>query len=118
MPPARPRASLAAFAIYPTREPVTIQRYDADAFAPIEGYTLAMYAAVSRALLRLPSSSTRQLHAALGAHGLTPDRWTRIRSGWTARIAADPYVRGAFRRMFLAEATASASATDHEGGPA
>ena len=97
---------------------MTTQRYDADAFSPIEGYTLAMYAAVSRALVRLPGGSTRQLEAALREHGLTPDRWTRIRSGWTARIAGDPYVRGAFRRMYVGEVPASPSTSDLEGGPA
>lgn len=96
---------------------MTIQQFDADAFAPIEGYTLAMYAAVSRALLRLPAGSTRQLEAALEEHGLTPDRWTRIRSGWTARIAGDPYVRGSFRRMYVGDLSAAQSPTDQEGEP-
>ena len=86
---------------------MTTQRFDPDAFDPIEGYTLAMYAAVCRALVRLPGGSTRQLESALAEHGLTADLWTRIRRGWASRISGDPYVRGAFRRMYVGEVLAA-----------
>ena len=89
------------FEIYSVRQPLTTQRFDPDAFAPIDGYTLAMYAAVCRALVRYPGGSTRQLQAALAAQGLSDVDWTRIRLGWSDRIARDPFVRGAFRRLFV-----------------
>ena len=91
------------FAIYPVRKPLTTQRFDPDAFAPIDGYTLAMYAAVCRALVRHPGGSTRQLQAALADHGLSDGDWTRIQGGWSERIARDPFVRGAFRRLFVGD---------------
>lgn len=88
---------------------MTTQRFDPDAFDPIEGYTLDMYAAVCRALVRWPGGSARLQATALEQHGLTVDQWTRIRGAWSARIAGDPFVRGAFRRMYLGEATATPS---------
>ena len=94
---------------------MTTQRFERDAFEPIEGYSLAMYAEVCRALVRWPGSSARQLESALAEHGLTPDLWGRIRAGWSARIAADPFVRGAFRRLYTGEASAS-PAIHPEGG--
>jgi len=117
MPAHRPSSTLSAFAIYPVRPPLTTQRFDPDAFDPIEGYTLAMYAAVCRALVRLPGGSTRQLESALAEHGLTADLWTRIRSGWASRIAGDPNVRGAFHRMYVGEVMAAPTPTDEEGDP-
>lgn len=88
---------------------MTTQRFDPDAFDPIEGYTLDRYAAVCRALVRWPGGSVRQHETALAEHGLTVDQWTRIRGAWSARIAADPFVRGAFRRMYLGDATTAPS---------
>jgi hypothetical protein len=95
---------------------LTTQHFEPDAFAPIEGYTLAMYAGVCRALVRLPGGSPRQLEAALAHHGLAIDQWTRIRGGWSARIAGDPFVRGAFRRMYVGEVPAlPTQPTEQEG---
>jgi hypothetical protein len=95
---------------------LTTPRFHPDAFDPIEGYTLAMYAEVCRALVRLPGGSARQLEAALADHSLVPERWARIRDGWSARIASDPFVRGAFRRMYVGEVVAAPSRpTDHRG---
>jgi hypothetical protein len=94
---------------------LTTQRFEPGAFDPIEGYTLDMYAAVCRALVRWPGGSTRQVESALAEHGLTVDLWTRIRAGWSARIAGDPFVRGAFRRMYVGDVPKSPSA-DPEGG--
>ena len=93
---------------------MTTQRFEPDAFDPIEGYTLAMYAKICRALVRWPGSSTRQLESALAEHGLTVDLWGRIRAGWSARIAGDPFVRGAFRRLYSGEVLASPT-TPEEG---
>ena len=101
-----------SFAIYSVRQPLTTQRFDPDAFAPIDGYTLAMYAAVCRALVRQPGGSTRQLHAALADEGLSDDDWGRIQRGWSDRIARDPFVRGAFRRLFVG-GDAAADPPDH-----
>ena len=95
---------------------MTTQRFEPDAFDPIEGCSLAMYAEVCRALVRWPGSSTRQLESALAEHGLTVDLWGRIRTGWSARIAADPFVRGTFRRLYSGEVSAS-PVTHPEGGP-
>ena len=118
MPRGRPSSTLGAFAIYPVRPPLTTQRFDPDAFDPIDGYTLAMYAMVCRALVRLPGGSTRQLESALAEHDLTIDRWTRIRGGWATRIAADPFVRGAFRRFYVGEVPTLPPTDPTEGGPA
>ena len=107
MPGRPPSWTLEAQAIYPVRHPLTTQRFEPGAFDPIEGYTLAMYAEVCRALVRWPGSSTRQLETALAEHGLTADLWGRIRAGWSARIASDPFVRGAFRRMYSGEVSTS-----------
>lgn len=93
---------------------MTTQRYDPDAFEPIEGYTLDMYAAICRALVRWPGGSARQTESALAEHGLTVDAWTRIRGAWSARIAGDPFVRGAFRRMYLGEPSGPSS-IDQQG---
>ena len=95
---------------------MTTQRFEPDAFDPIEGCSLAMYAEVCRALVRWPGSSTRQLESALAEHGLTVDLWGRIRTGWSARIASDPFVRGTFRRLYSGEVSAS-PVTHPEGGP-
>lgn len=92
---------------------MTTPRFDPDAFDPIDGFTLEMYAAICRALVRSPDGSARQFESALAEHGLTVDLWTRIRGGWTARIAGDPFVRGAFRRLFVG-AAAPAIPTDPE----
>jgi hypothetical protein len=86
---------------------LTTERFDRAAFDPIDGYSLAMYADVCRALVRLPAGSTRQLETALADQGLTLDLWTRIRQGWSARIASDPFVRGAFRGLYLGDAPPS-----------
>lgn len=102
---------------------MTTQHFDPDAFSPIDGYSLAQYAAVCRALVRLPGGSARQLESALADHGLTVDHWTRIRRGWSARIAGDPFVRAAFRRLYVGEvgspppADATSSATDEGRSP-
>ena len=53
---------------------MTTQRFDPDAFAPVDGYSLEMYAAVCRALVRVPAGSTRQVEAALAEHALTASR--------------------------------------------
>ena len=82
---------------------MTTEQFDPQAFDPIDGYTLAMYAEVCRALVRLPGGSARQLESALADHGLTVELWTGIRRGWSDRIATDPFVRGAFRRLYAGE---------------
>lgn len=89
---------------------MTTQRFDPDAFAPVDGYSLEMYAAVCRALVRVPAGSTRQVEAALAEHALTASRWAAIRSAWSARIAADPFVRGVFRRLYVGDAELLADA--------
>jgi hypothetical protein len=94
---------------------LTTQRFEPEAFDPIEGYSLAMYAAVCRALVRWPSGSTGQLESALAEQGLTVDLWTRIRAGWSARIAGDPFVRGAFRRLYIGDVPITSS--NSEGAP-
>jgi len=80
---------------------LTTQRFDPDAFAPIDGCTLERYAVVCRALIRVPSGSARQMDAALAEFCLTVDRWADIRRAWSARIASDPFVLGAFRRLYV-----------------
>jgi hypothetical protein len=95
---------------------LTTQRFDPDAFTPVDGYTLEMYAAICRALVRLPAGSTRQVDAALAEHALTADRWTAIRTGWAARIASDPFVRGAFRRLYVGADTQPTTSHDREEG--
>jgi hypothetical protein len=80
---------------------LTTQRYDSDAFDPIDGYTLERYAAVCRALVRVPGGSSRHLESALDDLALTTERWARIRAAWTERIARDPYVRAAFRELYV-----------------
>ena len=80
---------------------MTTQRFDSDAFAPIDGCTLERYAAVCRALVRVPGGSIRQVDTALAEFGLTRDRWDRVRRGWSARIGSDPFVLSAFRRLYV-----------------
>lgn len=107
-------STLTAFPNLPPRgQQLTTQRFNPDAFDPIDGYTLEMYAAICRALVRSPGGSARQLESALGEHGLTVDLWTRLRAGWSARIAGDPFVRGAFRRLFVGTVPA-VPPMDHE----
>lgn len=82
---------------------MTTSAFDTDAFDPIEGCSLDTYAAVCRALVRLPRGTANQLEIALEAHGLTEPGWERIRHGWSERIARDPFVRAAFRRLYVGE---------------
>jgi hypothetical protein len=82
---------------------LTTRRFDPDAFDPIDGCSLATYAEVCRALVRVPGGSTRHLERALAEHAMTPATWTAIRAAWSDRIAHDPRVRDAFRRLYTKE---------------
>jgi len=82
---------------------LTTQRFDPDAFEPIEGCSLVTYAAVCRALVRAPGGVGRRLDVVLAEHTVAAAAWDAIQTGWSARIAGDPYVRDAFRRLYLKE---------------
>ena len=102
--PARHRdGTLSTTEIYSGRLPLTTQRFDPDAFEPIEGCSLVTYAAVCRALVRVPGGAARRLDTVLAEHTVPTAAWDVIRTGWSARIANDPYVRDAFRRFYLRE---------------
>lgn len=103
MPARRSSPTLPAIEIYRARQPLTTHHFNDDAFAPIDGCSLATYAAVCRALVRVPRGTPDQLEAALAAHGIAGAGWGRIRQGWSARIARDPFVRAAFRRLYVGD---------------
>lgn len=87
---------------------MTTRPYDPDAFAAIDGVTLERYADVCRALVRQPGGTLRHLELTLRDFDLTVDAWERIRAAWTERIAGDPFVRGAFRRLYVGDPRRSA----------
>jgi hypothetical protein len=84
---------------------LTTPRSRAAAIEPYDGCTLSTYAAICRALVRTPRGTASELEAALADWGLTTDAWTRIRQGWSDRIANDADVRAAFRRIYVGEGT-------------
>jgi hypothetical protein len=71
-----------------------------DPFSAIEGVALTAYVEVSRALVRAAGDSARRIEEVLQGHGLPPERWDRIRAGWSERIRHDPRVRAEFRRLY------------------
>jgi hypothetical protein len=102
--PARHRdGTLSTTEIYSGRLPLTTQRFDPHAFEPIDGCSLVTYATVCRALVRAPGGAARQLDAVLAQHALPATAWASIQAGWSKRIAEDPYVHDAFRRLYLKE---------------
>ncbi len=103
MPARRGGGTLPTTEIYCRRLPLTTRRFDAEEFEPIEGCSLDTYAAVCRALVRAPGGAARRLDGVLADHSLPTTAWEAIRAGWSARIANDPSVRDAFRRLYLRE---------------
>lgn len=94
---------------------MTTSAFDTNAFDPIEGCSLDTYAAMCRALVRAPHGTTNQLEAALEAHGLAAPSWERIRHGWSERIARDPFVRAAFRRLYVGDPQRIGSTSSQPG---
>jgi len=73
-----------------------------DPLAPVDGMALSGYVEVCRALVRTAGDSTRRIEEVLAAHDLTPDRWERIREGWSERIRRHPRIRTEFSRLYAA----------------
>jgi hypothetical protein len=73
-------------------------------FAPVDGITLASYAAVCRALVRTAAGSAQRVDAVLSAHGLTPEGWDRISARWSERIRRDRRVHAEFGRLYASAA--------------
>ena len=71
-------------------------------FAPVDGITLASYAAVCRALVRTAAGSAQRVDAVLSAHGLTPESWDRVSARWSERIRRDRRVHAEFGRLYAA----------------
>lgn len=86
-------------------------------FAPVDGITLASYAAVCRALVRTAAGSAQRVDAVLSAHGLTPEGWDRISARWSERIRRDRRVHSEFGRLYAAAAgeTGSGTAGPYDG---
>ena len=80
---------------------MTTPRFDADSFGSIHGCSLATYASICRALVRLPRGTADQVESILAGWGLSAEAWTLVRQGWSERIATDPAVRSAFRRLYV-----------------
>jgi hypothetical protein len=72
----------------------------ADPFAPVDGFDLAAYVAVCRALVRVAGGSTRRVAEVLAQEGLSHDTWDRISATWSARIRADGDVHAEFGRLY------------------
>jgi hypothetical protein len=71
-----------------------------DPLAPIEGITLTCYAAIRRALVRLPSGARNEADAFLEANGMSPGSWARVEHAWSERIRESRVVRAAFRELY------------------
>jgi hypothetical protein len=72
----------------------------ADPLVAVEGLSLPGYVEVCRALVRTAGGSTRRIEEVLTAHDLTPERWERVREGWSERIRRDSRVRAEFQQLY------------------
>ena len=82
---------------------MTTPQSDVKSFGLIDGCSLATYAAVCRALVRLPRGTAVQVESTLAAWGLSAEAWTVVRQGWSERIATDSAVRAAFRGLYVGD---------------
>jgi hypothetical protein len=73
---------------------------DEDPLAPIDGCSLATFAEINRALVRLGAGRPREVTEVLAGHGVAADRWPRIHEAWTLRIREHRAARAAFRKLY------------------
>ena len=88
-----------------------------DPLAQVDGCSLECFARVSRDLVRAAARGRADADVVLARHGLSWDRWVRIRETWSARIRLEDSVRDAFRLLY-ARPDRAAIAHDLTAAPA